>query len=83
MREGFRKDMCAMLDEVKRTSGISEYVIQCDTTNNTTETIDRHELWCKIGIKPISAIEFIFIDLDVQNGNVGMSETSNMVVKQS
>lgn len=46
----------------------------CDETNNTVETIDRHELWCKIAIRPVKAIEYIIIDLDVVNGKVGFSD---------
>lgn len=42
--------------------------------------MDRHELFCKIGIKPIKAIEYIMIDIDILNGSVGFSE--NLVVKQ-
>ena len=43
------------------------------------ESIDRHELFCKIGIKPIKAIEYIVIDLNVINGNVSMNENSVIV----
>lgn len=71
-RDGFRSEIVAMLLEIQRTSGISDFKVLCDETNNTTETIDRHELWCKIGIKPIKAIEYIIIDLDIINGKVGI-----------
>lgn len=74
VREGFRKDVEAMLREIQRTSGISEFAVQCDETNNSIESIDRHELWCKVGIKPIKAIEYIIIDLNIINGSVGMNE---------
>lgn len=62
-----------MLEHIKKTSGVSDYVVICDESNNTTETIDRHELWCKIGIKPIKAIEYIIIDLNIINGNVNIN----------
>lgn len=71
-RESFTKDIMAMLHEIQRTSGISDYKVVCDETNNTIESIDRHELWCKIAIKPIKAIEYIIIDLDIINGKVGV-----------
>lgn len=73
VRESYRNELAIMLEQIKKTSGISDYAILCDETNNTTETIDRHELWCKIGIKPIKAIEYIIIDLNIINGNVNIN----------
>lgn len=52
----------------------------CDDSNNNVTTIDRHELYCKIGIKPIKAIEYIIIDIDVVNGTTSFSE--NKVIKK-
>ena len=79
VRESFVKEVKNMLTEIQRTSGISDFRILCDETNNTIETIDRHELWCKIAIKPIKAIEYIIIDLDIINGNVQFQENQVMV----
>lgn len=74
VRNSFRHEIVDLLKEIQRTSGISAYQVICDTTNNTIETIDRHELWCKIAIKPIKAIEYIIIDLNVINGKIGMND---------
>ena len=71
----------AMLQEIQKTSGISDYRVICDETNNTIETIDRHELWCKIAVKPIKAIEYIVIDLDIINGKVGVEDGNSVVLK--
>lgn len=68
-----------MLFEVKKTHGISDYFVICDTSNNTTESIDRHELYCRIGVKPIKALEYIIIDLDIINGKVSMND--NLIAK--
>jgi hypothetical protein len=48
--------------EAKAGGGIYEYKIKCDESNNTPETIDRNELHCAIGIKPVKTAEFIYID---------------------
>lgn len=80
-REGFRDEIVAMLQEIQRTSGISDYKVVCDDTNNTIETIDKHELWCKIAIKPIKAIEYIIIDLDILNGKVDVNDGNSVVLK--
>ena len=79
IRESFKKEVCNMLDGIQRTSGISEWRVVCDESNNTTETIDRHELWCKVGIRPIKAIEYIVIDINIVNGSVGMSEAMGVI----
>ena len=70
-----------MLETIRKTSGISDYIVVCDETNNSIESIDRHELWCKIGIKPIKAIEYIIIDLDIVNGSVGLRDGGTQVIK--
>ena len=79
-RDGFASEIAAMLQEIQKTSGISDYRVLCDETNNTTESIDRHELWCKIAIKPIKAIEYIIIDLNIINGNVGMDDGNSVIM---
>ena len=81
LRESYVKEICAMLHQIQRTDGISDYRVLCDETNNTIESIDRHELWCKVGIKPIKAIEYIVIDLNIINGNVGMGE-NQVILKE-
>ena len=53
----------------------------CDETNNTIESIDRHELWCKIAIKPIKAIEYIIIDLDIINGKVNLNDANSVILQ--
>ena len=79
-REGFTKEIMAMLQGIQKTSGISDYKVICDDTNNTIESIDRHELWCKIAIKPIKAIEYIIIDLDIINGKVDINDSNSVVL---
>ncbi len=73
-RDGFRNDMEDMLRRIQRTNGISDYRILCDESNNPTRTIDMHELHCKMAIRPIKAVEYILIDLNLVNGNVTMDE---------
>jgi phage tail sheath protein FI len=52
--------------------GLYDYVVQCDTTNNTPARIDRNELWVDIAIEPVKAAEFIYIPVRVMNtGAIG------------
>ena len=49
------------LRDVKGRRGIYDFLVVCDTTNNTPERIDRNELWCSIYIKPARAAEYIVL----------------------
>jgi hypothetical protein len=47
--------------------GIYDYLVVCDTTNNTPSTIDQNELYVDIAIQPVKAIEFIYIPVILEN----------------
>lgn len=44
-----------------------DYATVCDGTNNTPDTIDRYELWVDVAIKPVKAVEFIYVPIRVVN----------------
>lgn len=46
---------------------IYDYLVVCDTSNNTPARIDRNELWVDIAIEPVKAVEFIYIPLRIKN----------------
>jgi len=50
------------LRDVRARRGIYDFLVVCDSTNNTPERIDRNELWCDIYIKPTKASEFIVLN---------------------
>jgi hypothetical protein len=58
--ESFFGDMIAL-------RAVYDFAVLCDETNNTPERIDRNELWIDIAIKPVKAIEFIYIPLRILN----------------
>lgn len=47
--------------------GLLDFAVVCDESNNTPARIDRNELWIDVAIKPIKAIEFIYIPIRVLN----------------
>ena len=52
--------------------GIYDYLVICDTSNNTPSRIDRNELWVDIAIEPVKAAEFIYIPVRLLNtGELG------------
>jgi phage tail sheath protein FI len=44
-----------------------DYIVVCDTSNNTPSRIDRSELYLDIAIEPVKAVEFIYIPLRLKN----------------
>src|SRR5690606_10074086 len=46
---------------------LDDCAVLCDETNNTPERRDRNELWIDILIKPVKAIEFIYIPVRIRN----------------
>ena len=53
--------------------GIYDYLVVCDTTNNTPLRIDSNELWIDIAIQPVKAIEFIYIPVRLQNTGAALT----------
>jgi hypothetical protein len=51
----------AVLNDIIAKRGIYDYLVVCDTSNNTPDRIDRNELYVDIAIEPVKAIEFIYI----------------------
>jgi hypothetical protein len=57
----------SVLNDVVAKRGIYDYLVVCDTTNNTPDRIDRNELYIDIAIEPVKAIEFIYIPVRLKN----------------
>jgi hypothetical protein len=53
--------------------GIYDYLVVCDTSNNTGQRIDANELWIDIAIQPVKAIEFIYIPVRLQNTGAALT----------
>jgi phage tail sheath protein FI len=60
-----------------------DFIVVCDTSNNTPARIDRSELYLDIAIEPVKAVEFIYIPLRLLNtgaiaaGNLGSLSKGN------
>lgn len=58
-RSSFTSMIKSVLDTVKAKRGVTDFFIQCDSTNNTPDVIDRGEFVASIYIKPARSINFI------------------------
>jgi hypothetical protein len=55
-----------MIDLVAK-RGVYDYLVVCDSSNNTPARIDRNELWVDVAIEPVKAAEFIYIPVRILN----------------
>ena len=57
----------SLLLELVGQRAIYDYLVVCDTSNNTPARIDRSELYLDVAIEPVKAAEFIYIPLRLEN----------------
>jgi hypothetical protein len=61
------KDICdSLLRDVVARRGVYDFVVICDRSNNTNDSIDRNELNIDIAIEPVKAVEFIYIPVKLK-----------------
>jgi hypothetical protein len=65
----------SLLLELVGQRAIYDYVVVCDTSNNTPARIDRNELYLDIAIEPVKAVEFIYIPLRLKNTGAIQNQT--------
>jgi phage tail sheath protein FI len=65
LRDQFIRMASDILEDVKIRRGIHAFIIQADEELNTPDVIDRNEMRARIGIQPIRAAEFIFIEFSI------------------
>jgi len=65
----------SVLNDIVAKRGLYDYLVVCDTTNNTPDRIDRNELYVDIAIKPVKAIEFVYIPVRIVNTGADLTIT--------
>jgi phage tail sheath protein FI len=64
-RSAFINACSQILTRLVANSGAQDFVVKCDDELNTSDVIARNELRARIGIVPVYAIEFIFIEFNL------------------
>lgn len=54
-----------ILDEIQVGRGIYDYIIEAGWDINTPDVVDRNEFRARIGIQPVKAVEFMFIEFSI------------------
>lgn len=65
LRQKFVRIATAILQEVQVGRGIYDFRVKCDEEINTPDVIDRNEMRARIGVQPVRAAEFIFIEFSI------------------
>jgi hypothetical protein len=72
LRQKFVRLSTAILSEIQVGRGVNDFRVKCDTELNTPDVIDRNEMRARIGVQPIRAAEFIFIEFSIhRTGSFG------------
>ena len=66
-RNEIRNQINALLLNLTSQRALYDYLVVCDTSNNTPSRIDANELHVDIAIEPVKAVEFIYIPLRLEN----------------
>ena len=69
LRAQFVRIASAILTEVQIGRGLSDFRVKCDAELNTADVIDRNEMRARIGIVPVHAVEFVYIEFSLHRTN--------------
>jgi hypothetical protein len=72
LRQKFVRLATNILSEIQVGRGVNDFRVKCDEEINTPDVIDRNEMRARIGVQPIRAAEFIFIEFSIhRTGSFG------------
>jgi hypothetical protein len=60
---------------------VADYAVVCDESNNTPARIDANELWIDVAVKPLHAIEFIYIPVRILNTGDDLATSVSQTVQ--
>jgi hypothetical protein len=63
-----------IFERAKNTQGLYDYIILCNTSNNTPTVIDQNELVVDIYLKPVRSAEFILVNFYATSTGANLSE---------
>jgi hypothetical protein len=66
-RDQLKQSVEKFLNDLTAKRALYDFLVVCDTSNNTPVRIDRNELYLDIAIEPVKAVEFIYIPLRIKN----------------
>ena len=76
LRAKFVRITTAILTEIQVGRGIDDFRVKCDEELNPADVIDRNELRARVGVIPVRAAEFIFIEFSIHRTD-GFAESED------
>ncbi len=73
-RGGFASSMTSYLSAIQARRGLTDYLVVCDTSNNTPTVIDSNEFVAELYLKPTRSINFVTVTLTATRTGVSFSE---------
>lgn len=64
-RDNLKAMVDAFLGNLITQRGLYDFATVCDTSNNTPDRIDRNELYIDVALKPVKAVEFLYIPIRI------------------
>jgi len=74
-RSLFKNNVNPFLRDVQAKRGMYDFLVVCDTTNNTPEVIDRNEFIADIYVKPTKSVNFISLNFIATKTGVSFDES--------
>ena len=62
------------LRDIQARRGITDFLVVCDTTNNTPQVVDANEFRADVYVKPARSINFITLTFIATRSGVAFSE---------
>lgn len=66
VRQEFAGVVNSFLAEIVQLNGLYDFLVVCDSSNNTVDRINRLELWMDIAIVPTRSINYIYIPIRLE-----------------
>lgn len=73
-RVAFASALNSFMAEIQSGRGVTDFLIVCDETNNTSSVVDRNEFVAEIYVKPTRSINYVSITLTATKSGVSFSE---------
>ena len=73
-RTGFLSNINSYLNDIVAQQGITDFLVVCDSSNNTPAVIDRNEFVAELFIKPARSINYVTVTFTATRTGVSFSE---------
>ena len=77
-RKSIARQIEGALNDVLSKRGVYDFLVICDTSNNTSQTIAAQQLYVDVAIEPMRDVEFIYIPIALYNpGDISALQVSS------